>query len=65
MAGLKKQKEENARKSQEIYTEGLKEYTVGNLKKAISLWEKAVKLDPENVKAVKSLERAREEIKKK
>jgi len=65
LAGLKKQKEENARKSQEIYTEGLKEYTVGNLKKAISLWEKAVKLDPENVKAVKSLERAREEIKKK
>ncbi|MDI6642174.1 MAG: tetratricopeptide repeat protein, partial [Elusimicrobiota bacterium] len=64
-AGLAKKKEQDALKSQELYTEGVKEYTAGNIKKAIELWEKAVKLDPENVKAQKSLERAREEIKKK
>jgi len=41
---------------------GLKEYTSGNIKAAVSLWEKAIQLNPEHTKAKKGLERARKEL---
>ncbi|MEW6041085.1 MAG: PorV/PorQ family protein, partial [Elusimicrobiota bacterium] len=63
-AGLARKKEQDAAKSQEIYTEGVKEYTAGDIKKAVELWERALSLDSGNVKAQKSLERAREELKR-
>ena len=61
---LKKLEQENKAKAQELYTEGLREYTSKNLKKAIALWEKAVELDPSHTKAETSLKRAKEELKK-
>jgi tetratricopeptide (TPR) repeat protein len=63
-SAYKKQKAEDAVKSKEYYTQGLKQYVAGNIDKAIELWDRAVKLNPANIKAKKGLERARKERKK-
>jgi tetratricopeptide (TPR) repeat protein len=60
---INKLTQENKEKAHQLYTQGLRAYTSKNLKKAIELWEKALQLDPSHVKAKKSLERAKEEIK--
>lgn len=50
-------------KAEEYYKRGLVFYGSGNLEGAILIWEMAVRLDPYNEKAKKSLDRAKEELK--
>jgi len=61
---LKKLAEKNKAKAKDLYTQGLRAYTSKKLKKAIELWERAVKLDPSHTKAKTSLKRAKSELKK-
>lgn len=58
-------KEINKAQAEEYSAKGLKEYGLGNLKTAVELWEKALELDPENVKTKNNLARAKEELEKK
>ncbi|MEW6555825.1 MAG: hypothetical protein AB1349_00545 [Elusimicrobiota bacterium] len=46
----------------ELYYKGLKEYTKGNVKQAISYWQKALEIDTENDKIKNALEKAKTEI---
>lgn len=54
----------NKEESAKLYTEGLKAYTSGDLKKAYELWKKSSELDPGNDRAKKGVERLEKEIKK-
>jgi len=46
------------------YNQGLIEYANGHIKRAIEEWELVLKLDPNHIKALKSLIRAKEELKR-
>jgi len=52
-------------KSRDFYSQGLKVYSEGNVKQAVSLWEKAVRLDQENLLARNAYNRAMAELKDK
>lgn len=48
----------------DLYNKALREYALGNLKGAISLWEKILVYDPNNEKVLKNLKRTKQELKK-
>jgi len=52
-------------KSRELNTLGLKEYSAGNFDKAIKLWQKALRFNEKNIKALGNLKRVRKEMEKK
>ncbi|MBN1384349.1 MAG: PorV/PorQ family protein [Elusimicrobia bacterium] len=56
-------KEINRKEAETCNNEALKEYTSGRIKKAVELWEKALRLDPELTDAQVNLERAKKELK--
>jgi tetratricopeptide (TPR) repeat protein len=58
-------KEIKSAKAEECSRKGLKEYGLGNLEKAVELWERALSYDPENAKIQNNLNRAKNELKKK
>lgn len=45
-----------------MYYLGINAYTEGDIEKAILLWEKILKMDPENVKVLRNLEKAQAEL---
>ncbi|OGS20978.1 MAG: hypothetical protein A3J83_05960 [Elusimicrobia bacterium RIFOXYA2_FULL_40_6] len=47
--------------SKRLYNQGLEEYNKGNTRKAIQIWEEAVSLNPDNLNAVRALERAKKQ----
>ena len=49
-------------KVKELYYSGLKKYTKGSLEEAIAIWKKALKISPDNIKTLKSIERAQAEL---
>lgn len=55
-------KEFNRVEAEELNRRGLKEYDLGNVKRAVELWEKAVSLEPGNVKIKNNLNRAKDEL---
>ena len=50
------------KKAADLYYEGLKAYKLGELKKAINIWEQVLLLDPGLTKARKNLENAKKQI---
>jgi tetratricopeptide (TPR) repeat protein len=53
----------NKLKAEELYKQGMDEYTAGDLEEAVSLWEKALEYDPGHKETSKAIERAREKLK--
>ncbi len=45
-----------------LYYAGLKKYTAGDLKGAISYWKKVLQINPDDIKTLKSIEKAQAEI---
>jgi tetratricopeptide (TPR) repeat protein len=54
--------EEQKKKIESLYYEGVNEYTSGNLKKAVFIWQKILLIDPENIKTLRNLEKVNAEI---
>lgn len=55
-------KKVDEKKVSDLYYEGLKAYKLGDLKKAISLWEQVLLLDPDSKKTKRNLENAKNQI---
>ena len=45
------------KKADDLYYDGLRLYKQGKIEDAVSCWQQALKIDPENQKALKSLEK--------
>lgn len=49
----------NRKRAERLYEQGMDDYTIGNMTKAVELWEKVLKYDPNHVEAKKALERVK------
>lgn len=49
-------------KSEALYFQAVDVYTSGETQKAVALWEEAIRLNPDNIRAQRDLEKARVEI---
>jgi len=49
-------------KADELYNEGLKQYSQGYLKLAIETWKKALKYNPNHIRAKRAIKRAQEKL---
>ncbi len=49
-------------KIRELYNEGLKKYTEGQLEQAVDTWKKILVISPQDIRTIKSIEKARAEI---
>lgn len=56
---MSRQDEEKIR---ELYNEGLKKYTEGRLAQAVDTWGKILAINPQDIRTIKSIEKARAEI---
>ncbi|MCD6413642.1 MAG: hypothetical protein J7L54_05815 [Elusimicrobia bacterium] len=54
--------ERNPQKANQLYNDGLIEYSLGRIKRAISYWEMALKYDPENKKIEKAIKNAKKRM---
>jgi cytochrome c-type biogenesis protein CcmH/NrfG len=50
---------ENKARSESIYYKAVDAYTSGDTEKAITLWEEAIRLNPDNIGAQRDLEKAK------
>ena len=62
VSGSKKLTAEQTDKVKKLYYAGLKSYTDGDLDKAISIWKEALAINPEDIKILKSIEKAQAEL---
>lgn len=62
VSGGKKLTTEQAEKVKKLYYSGLKSYTDGDLDRAISIWKEAIAINPEDIKILKSIEKAQAEL---
>lgn len=62
ISGGKKLTAEQAEKVKKLYYSGLKSYTDGDLERAISIWKEAIEINPEDIKILKSIEKAQAEL---
>jgi len=53
---------EQRAQSRKLYQSGLKKYTEGALEEAVGLWKEALRINPDDVKIQKSIEKAQAEI---
>lgn len=53
---------QQSEKVKKLYYSGLKSYTDGDLEKAISIWKEAIAINPEDIKILKSIEKAQAEL---
>lgn len=53
---------EQEKQIDELYMSAVEAYTSGDLKKAVSMLEQVLKIDPENVKALRDMEKAKAEM---
>ena len=58
---VKREEEEEVKDVASLYSQGLQAYALGDLDKAINLWEKVLQLDPGHSRAKRNLERVRKE----
>jgi len=54
--------ERNPQKAEQLYNDGLVEYSLGRIKSAIRYWQMALKYDPENKKIKKAIKNARKKL---
>jgi len=47
----------NKKKAERLYEQGMDEYTVGNIEKAVGLWKEALKYNKNHIEAKKAIER--------
>jgi len=62
VSGGKKLTSDQTEKVKKLYYSGLKSYTDGDLEKAISTWKEAITINPEDIKILKSIEKAQAEL---
>ncbi len=62
VSGGKKITPEQAEKVKKLYYSGLKSYTDGDLERAIAVWKEAIAINPEDIKILKSIEKAQAEL---
>jgi tetratricopeptide (TPR) repeat protein len=60
-SGGKKLSAGQAEEVKKLYFAGLKNYTAGDLKAALSSWKRALEINPEDIKILKSIEKAQAE----
>lgn len=61
VSGGKKLSQEQAAEVKKLYFMGLKSYTAGDLKAALASWKQALEINPEDIKILKSIEKAQAE----
>jgi cytochrome c-type biogenesis protein CcmH/NrfG len=60
-SGGKKLTADQADEVKKLYFAGLKSYTAGDLKSALASWKQALEINPEDIKILKSIEKAQAE----